>query len=525
MTEAFRLPLVGVKPNRFQLKLHRAQEKERWGICGNRAGKSSGSVHDVVMDGFGVHIWRPRFPTSRHAVDVWRPFEDYDEASRSVVVAPREIHSTGDPLYEQEEELRGRAEMGRLTWWSGAPDYQNVWKPNNYELFVAAFRGIGLKEGTGPNQYEWRETDRVFRIPVSVQSAATGTKYEWLFEVYAKSYASGRELFQGSGIAGFHADEEIPEAIYNESMMRLMKGFELWFLASMTPVDGLPWIKEKIVDTEEIGQLESWRTLIRGSLFDNLQNLPEGEADRILQKFPEGSAERRVRVYGEHVSKTGLIYPEFDIDTHIVDDFKPWASGERWRQVWTLYRALDIGYRNPTACLFIAVNKDGEHFVFQEYYEAELKLDQHARNILAMSGKHPFRLTVVDPAASATDPHTGTSSLDFLTQHGLICVPGNNDVVHGIAAVSEMLRVGKSGRPRLFFCRGCANTIREIRTYRWQDQGRSQVGRLDPREKPMKRNDHAMDTVRYAAMANFTFWDDELELAYDTYIGNSKTGY
>jgi hypothetical protein len=42
------------------------------------------------------------------------------------------------------------------------------------------------------------------------------------------------------------------------------------------------------------------------------------------------------------------------------------------------------------------------------------------------------------------------------------------------------------------------NWIREAKEYRWQQQTASQAERGDPREEPVKKDDHAMDDWKYA---------------------------
>ncbi len=58
-------------------------------------------------------------------------------------------------------------------------------------------------------------------------------------------------------------------------------------------------------------------------------------------------------------------------------------------------------------------------------------------------------------------------------------------MLDGIRAVSELLREGK-----LVFSDRCANTLREFRSYVWDE---SAAGA----DRPVKDNDHCMDAVRY----------------------------
>jgi phage terminase large subunit len=54
---------------------------------------------------------------------------------------------------------------------------------------------------------------------------------------------------------------------------------------------------------------------------------------------------------------------------------------------------------------------------------------------------------------------------------------------------ADLLQSGK-----LVVCRGCEDTIREFSLYQWDE-------RSPGRDVPKKRDDHAMDDIRYFAMA------------------------
>ena len=531
---SFRLPLIGSKPNRFQMRIHQSQADERWAISGNRAGKTRGAIDDIGLDITGMHIWRPRFATTVHENDIYAEFDFYDEKVREIVPVTKELVSAGDPVWNAAEEFKGRAEAGEMVVWSGAPDYLNVWKPNSFPLFKEMFEAMGLSEGTGPRQYSWHESDRVFRI--QMVTTYEGVEYDWRATVYAKSYDAGPSKFQASGLATMHFDEEVPYEIYDEATMRLGKGFQRWILVSLTPVIGMPWIREQIWDPFEMGNLLSTRSVIRGSLFDNLENLPAKDVDGLLEKYPEGSQERELRFYGNFIQRTGLVYPDFDLEKHVIPDFYPWerveeVNGEivhlendNWQANYTLYRAIDVGWRNPTACLFAAVNKEGEIFLYDEYYERDIGLPDHVDNIMAKSGSTVFRWSVIDPATEQPDPVTGDSLSNFMAGRGLLTTPGNNRVVEGIAAVTEKLRINpKTGRAGIYFCRRVANTIREMRTYRWSDQSRMTRGRVDPKETVQKKDDHALDAMRYLVMS----YPSHLRARKppDADAGSRRTGY
>ncbi len=64
----------------------------------------------------------------------------------------------------------------------------------------------------------------------------------------------------------------------------------------------------------------------------------------------------------------------------------------------------------------------------------------------------------------------------------------NKDLFSGIAQVKSYLNL-KNGMPNLYIFSNCVNMIREIKSYFWGSG-----------ESPVKRDDHAMDELRYYLM-------------------------
>jgi len=60
-------------------------------------------------------------------------------------------------------------------------------------------------------------------------------------------------------------------------------------------------------------------------------------------------------------------------------------------------------------------------------------------------------------------------------------------VADGIRVTADLLK-----RRRIVICGACADCLREMETYCWDDKGR--------RDAPKKEQDHAMDDLRYFAM-------------------------
>tara|TARA_R100001530_G_scaffold13251_2_gene12254 strand:+ start:49 stop:1239 length:1191 start_codon:yes stop_codon:yes gene_type:complete len=183
----------------------------------------------------------------------------------------------------------------------------------------------------------------------------------------------------------------------------------------------------------------------------------------------------------------GMVYKEWNRAHHLMPEWKPNPGSE-------VYRAMDFGATNPTACLWIHVNADGEVIVFDEYYQREQTIDFHSGVILSKHTEFDYRLTYGDPSGKQ-------EMLDYATR-GLYITPAvktqpgeHGWVVSGINEIKALLKVNPSnGRPKLFITENCENLIREIENYRWMEQSKN--ANAPRRDMPVKVEDHGADALR-----------------------------
>ena len=201
---------------------------------------------------------------------------------------------------------------------------------------------------------------------------------------------------------------------------------------------------------------------------------------------------------------TGLVYKDFQREVHVIEPFN--IPGE-----WSIYRGLDFGSTNPTACLWIAVDGDDNHYVASEHYATGQTIDFHAGI---------FNANPLSPRTVSThgDP-SGAQWISEFAQRGIYITPANKEtgtssnswVRFGIEKVSEKLKCvpgritqvrqqtspSLGGEPGLYVFSCCTNLIREFETYRWKEKSVTQAQDLNEPDVPEKANDHAMDALRY----------------------------
>jgi len=159
----------------------------------------------------------------------------------------------------------------------------------------------------------------------------------------------------------------------------------------------------------------------------------------------------------------GQIYDEFDRSIHVVD-----RHPKRFTRV---IACKDWGFRpNPGVTLVIGITGSGNWYVIHEEYQTELLItpvSEHDKDPCwvrvdkALQEKYGIECFYVDP-----------SEPEYIAAYrkaGIQVKEANNSVLPGIQAVATFLHVNEdTGRPRLFVCEWCPNTIREIEGYHWK---------------------------------------------------------
>lgn len=333
------------------------------------------------------------------------------------------------------------------------------------------------------------------------------------------SYDQDLDKFAGTSRHWVHFDEEAPKNIYNECMARLIDtNGDFWI--TMTPVEGMTWIYDDLYEKNvhnEDGDVE----VIEINTLENPYLSEEA-----IKTFMSGidADEQAIRIGGNFVRQGGRVYKNFDPtvgSTHVLNE--PFDHPKQAFQNWLWICALDHGFNNPTAVLWLAIDHNGFGVVFDEHYKRDWTIDQHAAAIHAKFKEHGRLpdLMIADPSIVNRNGVTGTSVLTEYQKYGLSWMTGNNDVRAGIIRVRRYLNTTKYvGRrvhplfskstnatkpdefPRLRITPNCHNLIWELKRYRWKTYANKKLQyENNAYDEPHKKDDHACDALRYALMS------------------------
>ena len=179
--------------------------------------------------------------------------------------------------------------------------------------------------------------------------------------------------------------------------------------------------------------------------------------------------------------KGGLCYPEWHSIN--LDEFEKINVEE--------IGGLDFGYTNPSCFLKVKITEDSI-YVDEQFYKKKLTNSLITEELDRLE---------IDPYMEIIADSSEPKSIEDIYI--------DNYNVHPVRKFAGSIRYGikKINRYKLFITRRSTNVIREIKNYRWKSDKEG-----NPLEDPIKKNDHAMDAMRYAVMGSDNITSGIIEL-------------
>jgi len=288
---------------------------------------------------------------------------------------------------------------------------------------------------------------------------------------------SAVSTIQGSTLALAYVDEatNLPEPFWRMLESRLsVPGAKL--LATCNPDGPAHWLKKEYLDKPGL-DLAYWNF----NLDDN-PSLDENFKQQLKASY-SGMWYKRY-ILGEWALAHGAIYDCYDYNNEYDKDY-PTPS--------YYIVGIDYGTTNATAAVLCAVtpNKWPQIRVEAEYYwdsakKGRSKTDQElVRDIKDFISFKHISAIYVDPAAA--------SLKIALRQSDLPVLDANNDVLLGIKLVSKFIN-GKN----LLIHRSCCTLREHLQSYAWDPKAADRG-----EDKPVRKNDHICDALRYAVCSAF----------------------
>lgn len=312
-----------------------------------------------------------------------------------------------------------------------------------------------------------------------------------------KSYEQDLVKFAGASRDLVHHDEEPPEDIWKENLMRIIDCSGRMTM-TMTPVEGMTWtydqiyLKGKPVDGSPGDKNYH---IIEADMLDN-PHLSEVAAQMALAGLSK--EERDAREHGTYVMIGGLMYPQFNPNIHVIDE------GFIVPKNWNIYASMDHGLSNPTAWIWHTVSPKGDVITFMEHYKNEMTVEEHSVEVHRINnalGRIP-EYNVGDPSIKNRNAISMTSVQQEYIKNGLFIILGNNDVMAGVNRVRTYLSLNNEGKPKWYITKNCEKLIWEMGRYRKKRYASSKVAaEHNAPEEPIDKDNHALDAARYFLMS------------------------
>ena len=416
---------TGRKKHKKQIEFHKCKKRNRWVFGGNRSGKTECGAVECVYMARGIHPYRK----NRKNTFGW------------VVSLSREV---------QRDVAQGKI-----------LDYLNP-------LWIDDITMVSGK----------KESPRYGIIDqIRVKNVFGGISV-----IGFKSCDQGREKFQGSSLDYVWFDEEPPKDVYEECRMRVIDK-EGDIFGTMTPLKGLTFVYEDIY-LNEVGDTDVWYQFMEW--VDN-PFLSKKEVKKMSEILSEDALSSRR--FGQFKASSGLVYPEFDENIHVIEPFD-------FPKEWQDTISIDPGLNNPLSAHWYVVDFDGTVYVVSEHFEAGRDVGYHADAIKKISDGLGWKrdkfgniTALIDSAANQRTLAGVKSVTELFCDNGISVNPNvDKDMFTGLQRVKEYLKVN-DGRAKIYFFKNCVNLIRELKSYRWGEG-----------DKPKKTDDHALDELRYYLM-------------------------
>jgi len=424
--QAVRPDIKGYVPHDKQIIFHAASGRHRLYIGGNRSGKTTGGI----------------------AEDIW--------------------WLTGKHPYRKTPEGGIRGRIVGVDFLNGI---EKILKPELMRWCPVS----ELRDNNWTDSYDTQERTLHF---------ANGSFVEFM------SYDQQLNKFAGTSRHFIHFDEEPPQDIYTECLVRLLDTKGSWWM-TLTPVEGMEWMYDDIYikgKTDESANI----SVIEVETYEN-PYLDQDEIDTLLAAI--GADDQDARIKGKFIRRGGLVYKKFNKMIHVIKPLLEIPSG------WEIYASMDHGFNNPTSWHWHGVDSDGNVVTFAEHYASEMVVKDHASAVKAIdaSNGRTAGMYIGDPAITQHNGVTGSTVQSEYAINGIYITGANNEVLNGINKVNTYLQHKMPEHPpRWHITNNCTELIREIQRYRWKTWANKQMANQNNKyDVAHKKDDHAMDDVRY----------------------------
>lgn len=217
---------------------------------------------------------------------------------------------------------------------------------------------------------------------------------------------------------------------------------------------------------------------------------------------------RKAYRFGDWDIFAGQFFTELRRDLHFIKPFEIPAH-------WNRFGSYDFGFNHPSAFGWFAVDEDGNVYLYREFVQAQLRVDQFAQAVKKYPDTHKLSPIMAgwDCWINKGVIKTGTPPTiaeEFVNQ-GIFLSRSTHDRIHGATQLRNYLAwKGKitdskgnplDGKPRLFIFQSCPITWEALSRMQHDPDHPEDVLKIDATEGDPLTGDDAYDMIRMAMMS------------------------
>ncbi|MGL5984710.1 MAG: PBSX family phage terminase large subunit [Cetobacterium sp.] len=295
------------------------------------------------------------------------------------------------------------------------------------------------------------------------------------FYLFGGKDEGSQDLIQGLTAAGGLFDEVVlmPETFVNQAIARCsVDKSKIWF--NCNPSSPYHWFKKEFIDN--LIKKNAFR--VHFTMKDN--NSLSKEIIKRYESMYSGIFYKRY-IQGKWVMAEGVVYDMFGEENKIKKQELLFYTFSEY------YISIDYGTQNP--CVFLLWGKSGEKwYCIKEYYydgrekQVQKTDSEYLKDLLEFVESYKSNLVfkvILDPSSSSFKTE--------LKKHGISVTNAKNEVLEGLRLTQSLI-----SNKEIYFSDDLINTFKEFSSYSW-DNKKTDNGK----DEPIKKNDHAMDSIRY----------------------------
>lgn len=295
----------------------------------------------------------------------------------------------------------------------------------------------------------------------------------------------------------YECDEEAFNRIDESLRGQLPEGYYIQWLITFNPWDSGSWLKQRFFDTQ------GDNVLAMTTNYKCNEWLSEADIEMFREMERTDPDRYKVAGLGDWGISSGQFFRQWRSDLHVIEPFEIPAT-------WMRFRAMDWGSYHPYACLWFAVDYDGNMYGYRELYgwggKPNLGTGETAKEVgeriaEVEPAKESVQYGVLDSACWAKTGVTGPTIAEELNnvlyENNLVtfgkCSKGRIEMANAFR--QRLIGVEEDGKqkPAIYFFATMVHTIRTIPQLAHDKH--------NPETYDTNGEDHIADTIGYACLS------------------------